>query len=388
MELQRGQKIKIQDILSGTEIQIKLTVKMQQGNLIVSCFGTDNISQLSDTQYFISNGQNFSKNKELSMGKEGNDIILTIDLQRLPPSVPKIIVAISTDECSDLSQIAAGHVSIMDHGQNTADYYFDKDSFGQGRAANLIELYQKTDIWRLSVVSGGFNGGLEALLTHFGAVPEKFLPLTICPPGNPLSSVAGSPPQPFSSPAPQTKINLKKSGDTHKINLSKNTGEIRVNLNWNQGFGQAIDLDLACLYRLKSGKKGIVQALGNAFGSTSMEPYILLDKDDRFGNSADGETMLFQKPDTIDFAVVFAYIYQGAPNWQQTGARVLLRQQSSPDIEIWIDNTNYKDRFCVIASLFGKDGNLDVRREERFFGGHREIDNFYGFGLRWTYGAK
>ncbi len=79
-------------------------------------------------------------------------------------------------------------------------------------------------------------------------------------------------------------IELKKKGES--INLSKkgrDMGEILVNLKWNQnpkaakrggflaslfGSGQKnFDLDLGCLYELKSGEKGCVQALGNAFGS-------------------------------------------------------------------------------------------------------------------------
>ena len=75
-------------------------------------------------------------------------------------------------------------------------------------------------------------------------------------------------------------INLQKG---QKVSLKKNTasglGEILVNLNWNStpvnkgflsslfGGSSGIDLDLGCLYELKDGKKGTVQALGNAFGS-------------------------------------------------------------------------------------------------------------------------
>ncbi len=78
-------------------------------------------------------------------------------------------------------------------------------------------------------------------------------------------------------------INLQKG---QKIDLRKTSaaglGEILVNLNWNstpiapvqRGFlaslfstpQNGIDLDLGCLYELKDGKKGAVQALGNSFG--------------------------------------------------------------------------------------------------------------------------
>lgn len=47
-----------------------------------------------------------------------------------------------------------------------------------------------------------------------------------------------------------------------------------------------------------------------------------------------------------------------------------------------------RDRFCVIASLTGTSGELEVRREEKFFRGHREVDQAYGFGFIWREGRK
>ena len=88
-----------------------------------------------------------------------------------------------------------------------------------------------------------------------------------------------------------------------KISLEKKSpeglGEILINLNWNsqpvkQGFfggSSGIDLDLGCLYELKDGRKGVVQALGNAFGSLNQPPYISLDGDDRTGAVKTGENL-------------------------------------------------------------------------------------------------
>ena len=69
---------------------------------------------------------------------------------------------------------------------------------------------------------------------------------------------------------------LAKRGDSHTIDLTKKTGEFLVNLNWNSSietkgmFGflskSTLDLDLGCMYRLKDGSQGVIQALGNLFG--------------------------------------------------------------------------------------------------------------------------
>ena len=243
------------------------------------------------------------------------------------------------------------------------------------------------------------------MLAHFGGQETDAAP-TSASPAPPQSvptpaSVSTPKADPLPEPEPPApvsgqKISLKKSGDTHKINLKKTGGEIRVNLNWNRGtpklslVGRAnrIDLDLACMFRLKTGEKGVIQALGRAFGSSNQPPYILLDQDDRTGASVNGENMLFTRPDLLDFAVVFAYIYEGTPAWSKTDAVITLRQAGSPDIELLINNHNTNDRFCVFASLTNHDGQLDIRREERFFQSHREVDRAYGFDLRWKTGHK
>ena len=76
------------------------------------------------------------------------------------------------------------------------------------------------------------------------------------------------------------------------------------------------------------------------------------------------------------------------PNWRSTDAAVVLQQKGSPDIEIRIDNPNSQDRFCVLASLSARSGALEVKREDKFFSGHREVDNYYHFGFRWVAGKK
>jgi len=55
---------------------------------------------------------------------------------------------------------------------------------------------------------------------------------------------------------------------------------------------QPINLDLGCLWELADGSKGLVQALGNAFGSLQTPPYGLLDGDDRSGAATGGKNLL------------------------------------------------------------------------------------------------
>lgn len=382
MDLQKGQKIKLSQLSAEHRFTLTLSAALAGSAIDVSCFGVDHQDKLSDDRYFIFYNQLTSPEGAITMSTDAKSTALTFELDRLPASIHKLVITLAADGSATMKALTEGLLVISDSQKPLAKFAFDGSQFSREKALIVGELYLKDGDWRLSVVASGFNGGLSALLAHFGG--EEMTPQ--------------SPPvQEAPAPAPSSPANLKKQGDSHKINLSKNSSTLHVNLNWQSGLGgikgilgggSAIDLDLACMYRLKDGRSSVIQALGNSFGSANQPPYILLDQDDRTGAASGGENMWFYKPELLDFAVVFAYIYEGTPNWKNTGATVTLKQQGSPDIVIKIDNRNDRDRFCVIASLTGTSGELEVRREEKFFRGHREVDQAYGFGFIWREGRK
>lgn len=401
MELQKGQKIKLADLTSSAQIEMRVAVQMKAGEADVTCFGVDESSRLSDDRYFIFYNQTSSPEKAIVMERDASGASFSINLGKMPAFIKKLVVTVAADGQAAMRDVENGRFSLLAAGQALADFSFTGSRFQQEKAVILCELYEKGGIWRLSVVNSGFNGGLSALLKHFGG--EETIPDSQGDaPGPVPSTKAGaldlqtvkSEGQP---PAPAKAVSLKKSGDSHKISLQKNNKEIHVNLNWNKRgpkkglFGiqsTNVDLDLACMYRLKTGEMGVIQALGGSFGSASLPPYIFLDQDDRTGVSQNGENMWFKRPELIDFAIVFAFIYEGVASWKNTDASVILRQLGSPDIEIFLDSCKSQERFCVIASLAARGQELEVRREERFFHGHQEVDRAYGFGFRWKAGRK
>ncbi len=155
------------------------------------------------------------------------------------------------------------------------------------------------------------------------------------------------------------RINLKK---TEKTGL----GEILVNLNWNarpaqkKGFlarlfggNSGIDLDLGCLFELRDGSKGAVQALGNAFGSLSQPPFISLDGDDRTGESAAGENLRINGNRVADIKriLVYTFIYGGIANWQEADARGTIKYPGAEDIIVKMDEYNSRKIMCGLALL-------------------------------------
>lgn len=237
-----------------------------------------------------------------------------------------------------------------------------------------------------------------------GASPRVLPP---APGGAPAPSPqAAAPSSPAPTPTPQPaapglqKIELTKRGD--KISLEKKAGsdsigEILINLNWNQRQGtgffgktSGVDLDLGCLFELKDGYKGTVQALGRAFGSLNDEPYVMLDGDDRTGTKAGGENLRINGAHLRDIKriVVYAFIYEGAANWAQADGVVTVKG-GGPDIVVRMDEHGSRKGMCAIAMITNvNDQTFSVERLVEYFSGHRELDQAYNWGLRWTTGSK
>jgi len=196
-----------------------------------------------------------------------------------------------------------------------------------------------------------------------------------------------------------SKVTLTKSAP--KVSLTKGAGaggQMRINLNWNSGakrgfFGksQAVDLDLGCLYELADGTKGVVQALGNAFGNLQAPPYVQLDGDDRSGASSGGENLTVNLDHLGDIkrVLVFAFIYEGAPNWAAADGVVTLYPQGAAPIEVRLDEHAQNSKSCAIALLTNEGGTLGVQREIRYLPGvQKDLDQAYGWGMQWTTGRK
>lgn len=199
-------------------------------------------------------------------------------------------------------------------------------------------------------------------------------------------------------------INLQKG---QKVSLEKKSpsglGEILVNLNWNarplkQGFlsglfggSQGIDLDLGCLFELKDGRKGAVQALGNCFGSLNQPPFVALDGDDRTGAAAAGENLRINGNmiSEIKRILVYTFIYEGVANWQQADATVTIKYPGAEDIIVKMDTYNSAHKMCGLALFENQDDQtFSVEKIVQFYQGHPDLDNAFHWGLNWRAGRK
>lgn len=189
-----------------------------------------------------------------------------------------------------------------------------------------------------------------------------------------------------------------------KINLSKGNkeiGKINVNLNWNTGSkkglfssllgGKSIDLDLGCLFELKDGRIGAVQALGNSFGIYDKPPYVYLDGDDRTGTNSSGENIFINgnKIKEIKRILVYTFIYEGVRNWKEADGKVHINVPGQEQILINLDDYNNNYSMCALAMIENvNDSNFSVEKLVRFFDGHQSMDKAYNWGLSWVSGRK
>lgn len=199
-------------------------------------------------------------------------------------------------------------------------------------------------------------------------------------------------------------VDLSKERKSVIVNLSKGdekAQDIKINLKWDEankksGFFSKfissksnIDLDLGCLFELKDGRKGTVQALGNAFGRLDSSPYIQLDKDDRSGDSADGEWLTISGEfwNNVKRVMVYTFIYEGVPNWSETNAVITIHVNDEV-IQVKLDESEDSKTMCGIVLLENEGGKIKTTRVVKYYKGHEYLDKDFGWGLNWVRGSK
>ena len=411
MDLQPGQNFSITQQSPATTT-IEITLDWQPANtpltLDSSAFALTAQGKVRGDGDFI-----FYNQTTLSGGgiqRAGDGRSFTVNFSTLPAAIERIVIALTIDQGQrrgqSFGQLNQVRTEIRVAGHETPLAIFSLATKMMPETALIVgEMYRRGGEWKFRAVGQGFVGGLGPLAQQYGvdvaddpdagAAPS---PASPPPAARPAPSSAAPPP---AKPIRLEKITLEKKGSS--ISLEK-TGqgfdELVVNLNWHQGDGgkgffgrltsRKIDLDLGCLFRLRDGRAGAVQALGNSFGDLQQPPYIQLMGDDRSGASAQGEFLRINGRhwDQIDRVVVFALIYEGVPNWAETDAVVTLQTPNQPTLEIRLDSHGNNQRMCALAMLENQAGNIKVTKLVEYFQDHRLLDQAYGFGLRWVAGSK
>ncbi|MER7055087.1 TerD family protein [Streptomyces sp. NPDC000351] len=345
---------------------------------------------------------------------------LLVDLARVEPAIETVLLAASSDG-GPFGRIPDLYIEVRDAERNTVLARFDNPGATVETAFVLGEFYRRQGAWKFRAVGQGYDSGLEGLATDYGiSVDEPQQASPAAPPATPAApsappASAVTPPPPTAPPAEPvrlTKVTLTKAAPSVSLTKQGGTsGSLRVNLNWQvrkQFSGWArklgrpaathddLDLDLCCLYELTDGSKGVVQALGNAFGSLRQPPYIHLDGDDRTGAVSTGENLTVNLDHQRYFrrVLVFVTIYQGARSFADLNATVTLRPQHGAPVDFSLDECTVPSTVCALALITNTGSDLVVRREARYLvpergvSPQRTVDHAYGWGMNWTPGRK
>ena len=360
-------------------------------------------------------GQTRSDDGSVSFRGHDSDGFFDINLPAQSANIDKIALAFSSD--LTLTQIGDVDIQVLQGSQVLLTCRVDATGRSE-KAIILAECYRRQGSWKFRFISQGFNGGLKPLSEHFGVEIADDAPTPTQNQAQPQAintQKATPPPIPANNSATKSSINLSKitlTKNQSSINLSKrdNFGKISVNLNWNQRpnmdkaapkkgllgdlFKQhkdgGIDLDVGAMVYLKNGEKTLIQALGNRFGSLNSAPYVLLRADDRTGQVSGGEWLDIngQQWSQIEEVFIFAFIYEGAPNWAQTDGVVTIHVPEQPPIETRLTEGAGNLPMCAIARLVNQNGSINVERINQYFKGHQEMDKAFNWGFSWKRGSK
>ena len=414
----RGQKGKLADLGVGSSFAVDLDVQASGFAVDVSCFGLDSADKLSDDRYMVFYNQLASPGDAVRLELRSGGARFNVNLDALPSSISKLVFVAAIDGAQTMRALGASSLSLG----NAVRFPWSGADFGDEQAVIVAELYRRDGQWRFGAVGQGFNGGLDALLAHFGGTQAAPAPSRAPAAAQAAPKVSLS------------KVTLEKRGD--KVSLDKRGsagfGRIHVNLNWNRSsmapapapvtapektgllgrlsgavsgaMGGAmaarkrsggIDLDLGCMFELADGRKGLVQALGNAWGDYEGAPWMKLDADDRTGASSNGENLHINGDQfaQIRRAIIFTFIYEGVPNWSATDGVVTIAVPNQAPIEVRLDGGG-SQMMCAIAMIENQGGQLQVTKMVEYFeqqgktSAHEMMDRRFNFGLRWKTGSK
>jgi stress response protein SCP2 len=209
LSLIRGQKIKLDDLSQG---QNSFYIHIQyQANftLDIASFGLDTQYKLSDERYMTFYNQPKTPCQAVQLtDNQVQSSHFSIDLTKLPQTIQHLVMTAAIDGQAIMSQTQQITVQILNLQQQVvAEFRLDGHTFDQERAAMLIEIYRKDNIWRLAANGQGFSAGLDALIQYFGGeVAEEAAPQI--------------------SSTPQSNIDLKKKLSLEKAEKTGNASII------------------------------------------------------------------------------------------------------------------------------------------------------------------
>lgn len=244
--LAKGQRLKIRDVIPAGAFRVGLAANGLPVDF--ACFGLDAAGKLSDERYMTFFNQPRSPCGGVEVCTVQNDPSgFAFKLDSLPASIDRVVVAVSVSGAGSMSKVSSGYLRIVNGDAEVARFAFTGSDFSAEQALMLGEFYRKDGEWRFMAVGQGFDGGLDALVRHFGgAVDESPGPAPAATPAAAAGKVSLE--KRVEREAPQLVNLVKQAGvSLQKVGLSNHRAKVCLCLD--------ISGSMGALYR-----KGLVQS--------------------------------------------------------------------------------------------------------------------------------
>jgi stress response protein SCP2 len=182
MNILKGQRVALTSLFQNQPqadcFQIGLCVSGNKDVIDFACFGLDSQQKLSDDAYMTFFNQPKTPCGAVELSTPAGDTLgFSCQLAKLPAKIDKLVFTAAIDGATSMRQIQNGHLRFLLAGQEIARFSFSGADFQDEKAVMLGELYRKDGTWRFSAIGQGFNGGMAALVQHFGGEVAEETPL-------------------------------------------------------------------------------------------------------------------------------------------------------------------------------------------------------------------
>ncbi len=171
MQLISGQKLPLSQLIQNeTKFSIRIVFEAPF-QLDLSSFGIGINDKLYHDDYMTFYNQPATPRNEVKYNQQSNAHVFEFDLNQIDATqTPRFVVCATVDHDQQvMKNIQSATVELISlQGQTLAHYVLDATHFSQEKAVMLTEVYFKNEAWRIAAIGQGFNGGLKALVMHFG----------------------------------------------------------------------------------------------------------------------------------------------------------------------------------------------------------------------------
>jgi stress response protein SCP2 len=187
MEIKRGQRLPLVSFLQNSNQSFQIELSIIGVPVDFSCFGLNLDGKLLSDEYMTFFNQPQTPCNGVSVSFSTNSAIFLCDLNKLPSTIETLSFTAAIDGSQTMNQMKSGYLKFLVNRQEVAWFNFSGLDFSSEKALMLGDIYRKNGEWRFSAVGQGFNGGLSALLKHFGGEEDTSQPQVLPPQTTQLS---------------------------------------------------------------------------------------------------------------------------------------------------------------------------------------------------------